>query len=254
MRKRIRLLAVIVSLIVLAALNSKAQGDPNAPDTVYLDSVQTPSSTGVVSVYFRNDEPLAGIEVTLKLDTDPSLIVLDSVSFVGSRVDYVGVKNVTNHPIDTAFTISVLPLSEPLVPIGNGLFCKLYFSFSGALDSTLVTIDSGIVINFDREWAVSFSDSNATLFYPQFRPGYLYINSSICCIGNRGNVDGDINDVVNILDLTYLINRLFRGGPLPPCPEEANLDGDQNNQITVLDLTFLVDRLFRGGPAPGPCP
>lgn len=250
---KIRLLTVILALIILAALNSKAAEDPNAPDTVYLDSVQTPGSSAIVSVYFHNDEPLAGIEVTLKLDTDPSLIVLDSVSFVGSRVEYISVRNVTNHPADSAFSISVLPLSEPLVPVGHGLFCKLHFSFSGALDSTLVTIDSGIVNIFDREFAVSFSDSTATLFYPQFRPGYLYINSSICCIGNRGNVDSDIDDLVNVLDLTYLIDRLFRGGPPPVCVEEANLDGDPDNLMNVLDLTFLIDRLFRGGPPPGPC-
>jgi hypothetical protein len=254
MRIRVKLLAVIVSLLILAAISAKAGPDPNAPDTVYIDSVSTPGSNAVVSVYFRNDEPLAGIEITLKLDVNPSLIILDSVSFVGSRVAYVGVKSITNHPVDTAFTVSVFPFSEPLVPVGNGLFCKLHFSFSGALDSTLVTIDSGIVVNLDRTWRVLFSDSTATSFFPQFRPGYLYVNSSICCIGNRGNVDGDVTDAVTVLDLTYLIDRLFRGGPPPPCPEEANLDSDPNNQIGVLDLTFLIDRLFRGGPVPGPCP
>ncbi|MGH8015766.1 MAG: hypothetical protein ACREBV_06210, partial [Candidatus Zixiibacteriota bacterium] len=92
MRIRVKLLAIIVSLLVLAALNTEAAPDPNFPDTVYVDSVQTPSSSGVVPVYFSNDEPLAGIEVTLKLDNDPALIVLDSVSFAGSRVGYIVVR------------------------------------------------------------------------------------------------------------------------------------------------------------------
>jgi hypothetical protein len=75
---------------------------------------------------------------------------------------------------------------------------------------------------------------------------------SPCCIGIRGNVDGDANDQVNVADLTYLVDYLFRGGPEPPCPAEADVNGDDN--VNVADLTFLVDYLFRGGPAPVACP
>ncbi len=253
MRKTVKLLAVIVALLILAAITSMAQ-DPNTPDTVYVDSVKTPTSTGIVPVRFKNDEPLLGIEVTLKHNANPSVIVLDSVSFAGSRVEYLSTRYLTIHPLDTAFTITAFALSEPYIPIGSGLFCRLHFSFSGALDSTLVTIDSTSVIFDGKTLTVSFSDTLAHAFKPQFRRGYLYINSSICCIGNKGNVNGDINDQVTILDLTYMIDRLFRGGPPAPCPEEANLDNDPNNNMTILDLTFLIDRIFRGGPPPGPCP
>jgi hypothetical protein len=73
-----------------------------------------------------------------------------------------------------------------------------------------------------------------------------------CCVGRRGNVDGDPNHRVNVADLTYLVDYLFRTGPLPPCSEEGNVNGDSN--INVADVTYLVDYLFRGGPAPPPCP
>lgn len=254
MRKTVKLLAVIVSLLILAALTGRAQ-DPNSPDTVYIDSVQTPTSTGIVPIRFKNDEPLLGIEVTLKHNVNPSIIVLDSVSFAGSRVEHLALRFLTNHPLNSAFTITAFALSEPLIPPGSGLLCRLHFSFSGALDSTLVIIDSSTVVNSDRIYSVAFrTDDTLPSFQPQFRRGYLYINSSICCIGNRGNVDGDVEDKLTILDLTYVIDRLFRGGPPAPCPEEANVDNDPENKLTILDLTFLVDRIFRGGPAPGPCP
>jgi len=73
-----------------------------------------------------------------------------------------------------------------------------------------------------------------------------------CCIGMRGNVDGDPSDQVNIADLTYLVDYLFRGGQPPPCPEEGDVNGDGNTNVA--DLTYLVDYLFRGGPQPPPCP
>ena len=74
-----------------------------------------------------------------------------------------------------------------------------------------------------------------------------------CCLWVRGDANGDGDDA-NILDLTFLVNFIFRGsGNAGGCPDESdvNSDGDPAN---ILDLTFLVDRIFRGGPAPELCP
>jgi hypothetical protein len=72
-----------------------------------------------------------------------------------------------------------------------------------------------------------------------------------CCVGIRGNVDGDAGDQINVADLTYLVDYLFKGGNPPPCPDEGNVDGI--GATNVADLTYLVDYLFRGGPEPPPC-
>ena len=78
------------------------------------------------------------------------------------------------------------------------------------------------------------------------------------CIGNRGNVDGDPNETVDVADLSYLIDHLFKSppGPPPPCPLEGNVDGDPNNQIGVSDVIYLIDYIFGNpyGPAPPVCP
>lgn len=73
-----------------------------------------------------------------------------------------------------------------------------------------------------------------------------------CCLGNRGDANFDGTNA-NILDLNYMVNRIFRGGAPYQCPEEAdcNSDGTAGN---IIDLNFLVNRIFRGGPLPGPCP
>lgn len=61
-----------------------------------------------------------------------------------------------------------------------------------------------------------------------------------------GDIDG--NGGVDVADLTFLVDYLFRGGPPPPVMETANVDGD--NGVNVADLTFLVDYLFNGGSEP----
>ena len=60
-----------------------------------------------------------------------------------------------------------------------------------------------------------------------------------------GDFNGDGN-IGNILDLTWCVNRIFRGGPPsdPPQASDVNCDGNNSN---ILDLTMLVNRIFRGG-------
>jgi len=74
-----------------------------------------------------------------------------------------------------------------------------------------------------------------------------------CCVGLRGNVDGDPLDEVNISDLTYLVAALFQGGEPPACTAEANVDADALDAINVSDLTYLVATLFQAGAEPLPC-
>ena len=63
---------------------------------------------------------------------------------------------------------------------------------------------------------------------------------------------GDVNfDLVglHILDLTYLVDFIFRGGPPAPIEDAADIDGG-GGIPDILDLTNLVDFIFRGGAKP----
>ena len=73
-----------------------------------------------------------------------------------------------------------------------------------------------------------------------------------CCSGNRGDVNGD-GVGPNILDLTRLVDFIFRGAPAPDCQLESDVNGD-GTPYNIIDLTFVVDFIFRAGqPAPA-CP
>lgn len=61
-----------------------------------------------------------------------------------------------------------------------------------------------------------------------------------------GEVNGD--DMINILDIVYLINFKYKGGPAPTFPEcsDVNNDGDLN----ILDIVYLINFKYKAGPAP----
>jgi hypothetical protein len=60
--------------------------------------------------------------------------------------------------------------------------------------------------------------------------------------------DANGNLVVNILDITYLINFVYKGGPAP-VPMQAG-DANASGVINILDITYLINYVYKGGPAP----
>ncbi|MEW5925529.1 MAG: dockerin type I domain-containing protein, partial [Candidatus Zixiibacteriota bacterium] len=68
--------------------------------------------------------------------------------------------------------------------------------------------------------------------------------------GEESVLYGDVNGdwAVNILDITYLINYLYKGGPPPPDPNNGDPNGSCN--VNILDVTYLIGYLYKSGPAP----
>lgn len=73
-----------------------------------------------------------------------------------------------------------------------------------------------------------------------------------CCV-RRGDVDGDPESRVNIVDVVRLVNYLFVAADPPPCFEEANVDDDLHHRVDLSDLIYLIDFLFRRGQTPSSC-
>lgn len=61
-----------------------------------------------------------------------------------------------------------------------------------------------------------------------------------------GDANGD--GKVDLLDATFIINYLYKGGPAPDPMESA--DADCSGSINILDSTYLINYLYKGGPEP----
>ncbi len=74
---------------------------------------------------------------------------------------------------------------------------------------------------------------------------YFHQDPSSCCVDVRGNVDGDPNEIISMLDLHYLIEYMFKDGPEPPCLEEADVNGD--GEINARDLSCIARVMYSHG-------
>ena len=114
--------------------------------------------------------------------------------------------------------------------------------------TSLMTIYNGTLIDLGAtaDVAKAFAETINSLFYD--------CDHDYCCIGMRGNVDSDIQGLIDISDLVYLVDFMFTSGPTPACMLEANVNGDANENIDISDLVYLVDYMFTVGPEPASCP
>lgn len=82
--------------------------------------------------------------------------------------------------------------------------------------------------------------------------------SSGCCVGLRGDLDGEGDPSIPTLgDLTVMIDHLFITLSPLDCWEEGNLDGslpEGPGSVTLGDLTIIIDNLFISLTPTPPCP
>jgi hypothetical protein len=65
-----------------------------------------------------------------------------------------------------------------------------------------------------------------------------------CCEGSTGNCDCDAGNLVDIGDLTRLIDFLYISNLPLCCPWNGNIDGDAESLIDIGDLTALISYLY----------
>ncbi len=75
-----------------------------------------------------------------------------------------------------------------------------------------------------------------------------------CCEGTVGNVDCSFDNIVDISDLTRMIDYLFISNAPLQNRDEANIDLDPSGMIDIYDLTLLISHLFIDGQPLPNCP
>lgn len=207
-------------------------------DTVAISySKGIPQQTGVkVPIYGNNSLTCYRLTIPLRYSNGSGPLRCDSVTFSGTRVENFPIMNVIIS--NQAISLTLQNYTNPLPP-GSGLLANLYFSIdSAAVVNDSIKIDTAIVWGSQLDYiSTIFGD-----YVPHYKTGGVIIGTPLW-----GDASGD--NKVNVSDVIFLINYLFKGGPQsnPPYLGDANCNGS----VTISDVVYLVNYLFKGGPPPG---
>jgi len=76
---------------------------------------------------------------------------------------------------------------------------------------------------------------------------YPNVSCGASCDCHPGNADGDAQQVLNLIDILYMIQNVYQGGPDPVpyalCSGDANCDCILN----LLDILTLIDHIYNDG-------
>lgn len=102
-------------------------------------------------------------------------------------------------------------------------------------------------------WQANSDDSYIALGSPSYSSNRGRVILYKYSITNSSYICGDMNSSgsINLLDATFFISYLYKGGPAPQ--NQNACDVDSSGSLNLLDVTYLINYLYKGGAEPN-CP
>lgn len=235
------LMVVFLVLGVMTVAQIQAIPDPDGPDTLRVVSTEVASAVSVaqkvvVDVTFYNDEQISAITYPMQWETTDN-VTLDSVSFVGSRVNYLATKPVTIDNTAHNVKIGAIVFFEAYIPAGDGLFCKLYFDIAAGTPDQVITLDTVTI----APAYYTFNTTTGATFVPKYSVGYLTVGG-VAVDDNKPAVPASYNlsqNYPNPFNPTTIIN--------------YSLERKGNVEISIFNIlgqrvVTLVDGEMEAGP------
>ena len=195
--------------------------------------------SAMMSINLKNTQWLDTIIIPVSYPTGMN-IILDSARLGSRTAQFELIQELYRN--NTAHEVLLELVADngggaPLLSPGAGEIARLYFTLDSlAAPSATCAVDTAIVdgrgpnlANMKVKYAPSANEGTVKSRYVR-----------------RG--DANNNGAINVLDVTYLINYLYKGGPKPITI--AGGDANSSLSINVLDVTFLINFLYKGGIPP----
>jgi len=211
------------------------------PDSIIVPSVSTGNPCyGVQPVITKLTQPITGLSFPLRM---PLNIYVDSVTYSGLMTYNWEFKYSEISHLYRYVYIELNNFSGHEIPAGTTTVFNVHF-----------TSDAECYLDHAMHWDTTFTNNPSQILQ------FLDVNKNDLSAAfdrtrdlstDHGSRPGDIdgNQDVNVADLTFYVDFLFKGGP-EPCPYEI-LDANGNCVgPNVADISYLVDFIFKGGPAP----
>lgn len=202
--------------------------------------------TVAVDVSIRNSVPLRQIVIPFEFGGPINLTFL-GVTTSGTRTEYfesVALTGTDPANFRRTYTLqpSEIPFTKPSLAPGSGVVLRLLFRLPSGQPGAY----NQIIIRDAQFASPIFESACGSYVPPTIKNG---IAGLTCCLGTVGNVDCDPGGLVDISDLTRLIDYALLSFSPVCCPAEGNIDGF--DRIDIADITRLIDHLYISlGPLP----
>ncbi|MCP4704795.1 MAG: hypothetical protein GY865_09315, partial [candidate division Zixibacteria bacterium] len=132
--------------------------------------------------------------------------------------------------------------------VGDGIFIDDIFPANGFVSQSIIS--SSIADTF-----FTFTDHEAGNYYYKVKAmdkenqwsGYSEMVSTLV---EKPYICGDVDGIedINILDVVFIINNVYKNGPDPEPLEAGDVDGIA--PINILDIVHLINFIYKSGAAP----
>ena len=169
-----RTITLLFTLVcTVFAASATMANDENLPDTLMIDKIQAEKGAPVaLKVSFVNDQELAALTIPFGLVGD--LYAIDSVSFVGSRVEYLKMRPVTIAESHKEVVFGAICMTEDYIPAGKGLLATIYLSSMANAKADFCVIDTVTM----GPASVLFTKKNSESFIPEFQSGLISLGKA----------------------------------------------------------------------------
>lgn len=216
--------------------------DPGVPDSVTFYPQYAyyplPSGPGIFYAHMRveNSDSVGAMILPLAWSGP---VHFDSITF-REAIFEDSVRIIKTDTLTQKTLISLIPVNDPPIPPTMGLFVTLCFTLTDL--TGLVTIDSTFIGPMSH---VLFTTTEPQGYRPQYVSGEFPVIKYW-----PGDVTFD-GELVDVADVVYLLNYIYKNGPTPPHPISADVNGP-DRLIDIEDVIYLMNYLYRHGPNPLP--
>ncbi|MCP4568571.1 MAG: S8 family serine peptidase [FCB group bacterium] len=204
-----------------------------ADTLVYSSDTVFAGDQAVIEVYLANTQPLTSLYIPY--DFAVETMTLDTFSVTGGRASDFTAVQIAADSSGNGAVVRLVATGDPLAP-GQGSILRFFFSTDPSELDWSSLIDTTTVDDFDLDLASDF-----VTYIPAFSAGLVAVHN---VMRGDANADGSLN----VGDPVFIINNVFKGGPLPD-PFGAG-DVNVDDEINVGDVVYLINYIFKNGPPP----
>ena len=206
-----------------------------------------PGDSIMVPIYVWNDEELGGFSLGFTYDTTELEIVKKRYDTTGSAIPADSRSYIKENTFTAGrYLIGWIDLDgDNPIPVNNADKAELLITVNFKVKSTAtpktIVLDS-VYVPPAGPFILS---SNLGI---RVRPQYVHCPDGDIILGEA--LCGDVNGSgdINLVDVVYMLNYIFRHGAPPQDTRGGDIDCDL--RITIADVVYLINYTFRAGPKP----